>query len=231
MHDVSYSDKDKVKKIRRKLQSFMKHLERSKDGNDTIRLNGTISAGNLASPANASKLVILGPRGGDNVLYTDQQQSLARVVDVERGRNTRLIVSENIWVQNNAVMITTCADTVMVIVQDPIFKDCQNEVVGSEVVEGERAVRVPKFEAQVGESVRFTVFMQSMIFVALWQRDVMSMTGNLSDVSKDMFKDKLSGAISNEWKVDLSSRLSMSGKESLSAAFSDKLTELLSATH
>ncbi|KAJ7240296.1 hypothetical protein C8J57DRAFT_1527738 [Mycena rebaudengoi] len=184
MHDVSYSDKENVKKLRRKLQSFMRRLERGKDGDDTIPLTGTAHLGrrqefkhlrsewpqleisqllyavaalrinhppksrhtqghhmnwnlvplrigdiwygsdfrlapesrrerddgthafhafcsldnhepfraeitgilkSVVNLTDGNQLVILGPRGDDDVLYADQQQSLARVVDVERG--------------------------------------------------------------------------------------------------------------------------------------------------
>ncbi|KAJ7933320.1 hypothetical protein B0H13DRAFT_2306998 [Mycena leptocephala] len=144
---------DKSRRSRLGFKRRVKHLFRSSsfcslDNREPFRAEITGILKSAVNLTDGNQLVILGPRGGDNVLYADQQQSLARVVDVERGRNTRLIVSENMWVRNNAVMITTCADTVM------------NEVVGSEVVEGVRAVHVPKFDAQVGESVRFTVFMK-----------------------------------------------------------------------
>ncbi|KAJ7896858.1 hypothetical protein B0H13DRAFT_1884928 [Mycena leptocephala] len=41
MHNVSYTEKDKVKKPWQKLLSFMNRLEHGEDGNDEIRLTGT----------------------------------------------------------------------------------------------------------------------------------------------------------------------------------------------
>jgi hypothetical protein len=38
MHDVSYSQKDKVKELRTKLRKFMTRLQRGKHGDDDVRL-------------------------------------------------------------------------------------------------------------------------------------------------------------------------------------------------
>jgi hypothetical protein len=41
MHNVTYTEKDKVKKPWQKLLSFMNRLERGEDGNNEILLTGT----------------------------------------------------------------------------------------------------------------------------------------------------------------------------------------------
>jgi hypothetical protein len=41
MHNVSYSQKDKIKELRKKLRKFMTRLERGKHGDNDLRLTGT----------------------------------------------------------------------------------------------------------------------------------------------------------------------------------------------
>ncbi|KAJ7924619.1 hypothetical protein B0H13DRAFT_1863845 [Mycena leptocephala] len=88
------------------------------------------------------KAIILGVLKGV-VRLNDTDKSLTKMVEMDRARRPKVVLSESSWVQDDTVIITTCALTKMNVVESG--------------ANAGRAVRGQNLEAQIGDLMRCTV--------------------------------------------------------------------------
>ncbi|KAJ7852591.1 hypothetical protein B0H13DRAFT_1904493 [Mycena leptocephala] len=92
----------------------------------------------------SEQILFLGSPGirGLDSMFAEQESSLTNMVELDRARKPRIILSERGWVQADMVVITTCTRTTMI------------DTVGSRPTLGSR------LNVQIGDLIRCTVVLQ-----------------------------------------------------------------------